>query len=91
MDTLREMLMAADETGELKHYQDIKIYYPMVRNENYQGSIKELSMNQTFEMMNIPSGAQFVLIGKKTFEWNPKKKGPNINVSGPQFRSHMAI
>ena len=38
-------------------------------------------MNQTFEMMNIPSGAQFVLIGKKTFEWNPKKKGPNINVS----------
>ena len=28
-ETLREMLVAADETGELKHYQDIKIFYPM--------------------------------------------------------------
>lgn len=48
-------------------------------------------MNQTFEMMNIPSGAQFVLIGKKTFEWNPKKKGPNINVGRGDLRSRMEI
>ena len=26
--------MAADETGELKHYQDIRLYYVMVRNTN---------------------------------------------------------
>ena len=73
LDRLRELLQQR-EPEEMQSYHVIKFVYAM-------GSIKNLSLEQTFEQQEIPSGAQLVLLGQKSFTWDLNYKGPNILVS----------
>lgn len=54
-------------------YHVIKIIYAM-------GTLKTLSMDQTFEESEIPNGAKLVLLGMKTFTWDLNNKGSNIQL-----------
>ena len=44
------------------------------------GTLKSLNLDQTFEQLEIPNGAQLVLLGQKTFSWDLNYKGTNIQL-----------
>jgi hypothetical protein len=55
LDKLRELLMQR-EPEEMSSYHVIRLVYPM-------GTIKNLSLDQTFDQQDIPNEAQLVLLG----------------------------
>jgi hypothetical protein len=73
LDKLRELLMQR-EPEEMSSYHVIRLVYPM-------GTIKNLSLDQTFDQQDIPNEAQLVLLGQKSFTWDLNYKGSNIQVS----------
>ena len=44
------------------------------------GSLKNLPLDQSFEQLEIPNGAQLVLLGQKSFTWDLNYKGSNIQL-----------
>lgn len=70
LEKLRELLMQR-EPEEMSSYHVIKLVYAM-------GTLKNLSLDQTFEQQEIPYGAKLVLLGQKTFTWDLNYKGSNI-------------
>lgn len=72
LDKLRDLLFQR-EAEEMSTYHVIKIVYAM-------GTLKSLNLDQTFEQLQIPSGAQLVLLGQKTFSWDLNYKGTNIQL-----------
>ena len=72
LDKLRELLMQR-EPEEISSYHVIKIVYAM-------GNLKHLDLDKTFEQLEIPSGAQLVFLGQKTFTWDLNYKGSNISL-----------
>ncbi len=54
-------------------YHVIKFVYAM-------GTLKTLSLDQTFEQQEIPNNAQLVLLGQKSFTWDLNYKGSNIQL-----------
>ena len=47
---------------------------------NQKGSIRELT-NGTLDKYNISDGAQLILVGQKSFTFDPNMKGSDINLS----------
>ncbi len=72
IDKLRELL-TAKEPEEMQSYYIIRLVYSMA-------SVKSLNLDQSFEQLEIPSGATLVLLGQKTFTWDLNYKGSNINL-----------
>ena len=61
------------EPDEMSSYHVIRLVYPM-------GTIKNLSLDQTFDQQEIPNDAQLVLRGQKSFTWDLNYNGSNIQV-----------
>lgn len=70
LEKLKDLLFQR-EPDEMSTYHVIKFVYAM-------GTMKTLSLDQTFEQLDIPNGAQLVLLGQKTFTWDLNYKGSNI-------------
>ena len=68
-------LLKAIEGQEMQQYYVTKLVYPM-------GYLRNLSqvLNETFADQQIPDGAKLVLVGKRSFTWDPNAKGPTINL-----------
>ena len=45
-----------------------------------QGKIKELPNSSTIEYLELPEDALLVVIGQKTFSWDPAFKGADIEL-----------
>jgi tripartite motif-containing protein 9/67 len=72
LDRLRELLVER-EPDEMCSYHVLKFVYAM-------GSLKNLPLDQSFEQLEIPNGAQLALLGQKSFTWDLNYKGSNIQL-----------
>lgn len=70
LEKLRDLLMQK-EPEEMASYHLIKFVYPM-------GTLRALSLDQTFEQQEIPNESTLVLLGQKSFTWDLNYKGSNI-------------
>ncbi len=80
LEKLKDLLFQR-EADEMSSYHVIKFVYAM-------GTLKTLNLEQTFEQLDIPNGAQLVLLGQKTFTWDLNYKGTNIQV---RYLSHSIL
>jgi tripartite motif-containing protein 9/67 len=70
LEKIRSLLFEK-EPAEMSQYHVMKFVYAM-------GTIKTLNLFQTFAELDIPNNAQLVLLGQKTFAWDPNYKGTNL-------------
>mmetsp|Transcript_7920 Transcript_7920/g.12254 ORF Transcript_7920/g.12254 Transcript_7920/m.12254 type:complete len:96 (-) Transcript_7920:133-420(-) len=77
LDTIQTLLnkLQALEPQEMKQYYQVRLIYPM-------GSLRNLSSNlsDSFIDQQLPDQARLVLVGKRSFTWDPNAKGANINL-----------
>ena len=69
-DVMRKYLLKKDNE-ELSTYHKLMFIYPM-------GRLRKINLDKTFEQERIPANARIIMIGEKTFGWDPMHKGESI-------------
>ena len=73
IELLKDKLIALDKDNELLNYHQMRLIYPM-------GKITELNPSSSFFQIQFPHRGMIVLVGQKSFFWDPSYKGTDIQV-----------
>lgn len=74
IEKLKGKLIILDEDKELASCKQIRLIYTI-------GKIKDLPSSSTIEYLELPEDALIVVIGQKTFSWDPARKGADIELT----------